>query len=178
MQAFCTSVPHRVVVPCDSTAFLLPFISNKFIHCPHFRKFFTSFFYWGTHMKRICIYAVWRNAAHCLSIRYKHGVLSIRLNGSSWFSARTDGSFVFARLRQCAPHLIHASLSLPSPQSKRHLDPLSYFCAAQGRVSSGMPGHVRSHKNCPLAWGELYPNLIHSFLGQPDSTRQTASRSV
>jgi len=47
-------------------------------------------------------------------------------------------------------------------------------------VSSGMPGHVFSPKNCPLAWGDLdlCLGLIHGSLGPPESTSQTASRSV
>jgi len=52
------------------------------------------------------------------------------------------------------------------------------FCTAHGRVSSGMPGHVLSPKNCLLACGDLDPHLIHGSLGPPESTCQTASRSV
>jgi len=29
MQAFCTSAPHRAVVPCDSTAFLIIYVSRQ-----------------------------------------------------------------------------------------------------------------------------------------------------
>ena len=29
VQAFCTSAPHRAVVPCDSTAFLILFYSDQ-----------------------------------------------------------------------------------------------------------------------------------------------------
>jgi len=37
-------------------------------------------------------------------------------------------SMVFARLRQYAPHLIHASLGPPESSPKRHLDRFSRFC--------------------------------------------------
>ena len=66
------------------------------------------------------------------------------------------GSMVFARLRQCAPHLIHAS--------------------ACGRASLGIPGYVLSPKTSPLAWGDLDPHLIHGSLGPPKSTTQMASQ--
>jgi len=44
-------------------------------------------------------------------------------------------------------------------------------------VSSGMPGHVLSRKNCPFVWGSE-PNLMHASLDPPESITQTASRSV
>jgi len=46
-----------------------------------------------------------------------------------------DGSVVFARLRQCALHLTHASLGHPRPYPKRHLDRFSRFCTSHGRES-------------------------------------------
>jgi len=42
---------------------------------------------------------------------------------------------------------------------------LSTCSTTHGRVSSDMPGHVLSPKNCPLAWGDLDPHLTHGFLG-------------
>ena len=33
MQAFCTSAPHRAVVPCDSTAFLFSLAYGPFAAC-------------------------------------------------------------------------------------------------------------------------------------------------
>jgi len=41
-----------------------------------------------------------------------------------------DSLMVFARRRQCAPHLIHAYLGPPSPQPKWHLDWSSCICTA------------------------------------------------
>ena len=37
---------------------------------------------------------------------------------------------------------------------------------------------ISPKKSCPLAWGDLNPHLIHGSLGPPESTAQTASRSV
>jgi len=54
------------------------------------------------------------------------------------------GSLVFARWRQCAPHQYMLPWAQPSPQPERHLDRFRHFCTAQGRASSGMPGHVLS----------------------------------
>jgi len=48
------------------------------------------------------------------------------------------------------------------------------FCTAHvSIVSSGIPGHVLSHKNCAFAWGDLDPSLIHGFLAHasPQSKR-------
>jgi len=58
-----------------------------------------------------------------------------------------DSSVVFAGWRQCAPHVTHAN---PSPKPKWHLNRFSHFSTAHGRVSSGMPMHVLSGKNCPF----------------------------
>jgi len=41
-----------------------------------------------------------------------------------------------------------------------------------------MPGYVLFPTNCRLACGDLDHHLIHSFLCQPESTTQIASRSV
>jgi len=56
-----------------------------------------------------------------------------RPNNNNWsFDKKTasplhsEGSIVFARLRQCAPHIIHPPLG-PSPQPKRHLCRFSHF---------------------------------------------------
>jgi len=41
-------------------------------------------------------------------------------------------------------------------------------------------GKSRRHplSKCPFPWGDLDPHLIHGSLGPPESTSQTASRSV
>jgi len=70
-----------------------------------------------------------------------------------------DRSIVFARWRQCAPHVTHGSFH-PGPQPKRHLDRLSHICTAHGRMSSDMTEHVLSPKNCRFAWGHLDPWFI------------------
>ena len=88
---------------------------------------------------------------------------------------------IFARLRQCAPHRIHASSRAhahPSPQPKRHLDRFSHFCTCHGTVSSGMPGHALSSKNCPFAWGNLDSHLIHCSFCLPEPKCKTASLSL
>jgi len=46
---------------------------------------------------------------------------------------------------------------------------LQPFCTAHGRVSSGMPRHVLSHKNCTFAWAYLETHLMHGSLGPPNS---------
>ena len=79
------------------------------------------------------------------------------------------------------PHLIHGSMEAwthPNPQPKRHLDQFSHFCTARCRETSGIPGHVLSHKNCTFAWGNLEPHLIRGSTGRPKSKFQMASRLV
>ena len=78
-----------------------------------------------------------------------------------------DGSVVFARWRQCASHLLNASIGPRESTTKRHLDRFSHFCTAHSKVSSGIPGHVFPLKNYTFAWGDLEPHLIHDSLSQP-----------
>jgi len=74
------------------------------------------------------------------------------------------------RWRQYAPHPIHASLGIPSPQPKRHLDRFSHFCTAHGRASLYfIIGRLLTH-------GGPGPHLIHDSLGVSEPTTQTASR--
>jgi len=82
-----------------------------------------------------------------------------------------DDSMVFARLRQCAPHLIHASLG--QPESTTHLDRCSDFCTAHGTVSTGMPGNVLSPKIFRSG-----PPANNASLSPTKSITQMASRSV
>jgi len=51
------------------------------------------------------------------------------------------------------------------------------FFTAHRRVSSGMPRHVLSPKNCVFTFGDLDPHLIrvHDSFGPPESSTQTAS---
>jgi len=86
----------------------------------------------------------------------------------------TDGSVVFARLRQCAPHLIHFSLTsqIASPSvkpflhSSREKVPILY---------NGPP--LFPFKIAHLQWGSGHPSNTW-FSGPPNSTTQTVSRSV
>jgi len=53
------------------------------------------------------------------------------------------------------------------------------FCTAHGRRSLYFTtGRPFSLQNCPFALGDMYPRLLHSFLGPPESTFQTTCRSV
>jgi len=75
------------------------------------------------------------------------------------------------------PHLVHGSLSQSEPTNKMASRLVQLFCTTYGRLSSGMPRHVLSPKNCPFAWG-IWTHLIHASLGSSESTTCTASRSV
>jgi len=84
----------------------------------------------------------------------------------------------FSGIRQVAPVCTPPNTfpwAYTSQQPKQHLDQLSHFCTAHGRVSSGLPRHIISPKNCPFAWGDLDPHLIHGSLGPPESKSKTAS---
>ena len=66
-------------------------------------------------------------------------------------------------------HMI--SLAHSSPQPKQHLDWFCPFCTDDCRVSL----YFTMGCSFPLS---LDPHLIHGFLGPPESSTQTASRSV
>jgi len=88
-----------------------------------------------------------------------------------------------ARWHQCAPHCSMHPWSHPSPQPKQQLDRFSHFAqltAECHRACSGM-SLVPFPKNCPfasVAWGNLGPHQNTGSLDPPESTVQTASRSV
>ena len=42
----------------------------------------------------------------------------------------------------------------------------------------GIPGHALSPKNCPIASGNLHPQVIHGSLSPPKHTIQTTSQLV
>ena len=80
----------------------------------------------------------------------------------------TDGSVVFVRLRQCAPHLVAYI-----PFGIRTALSISI------RPSGPVLGRPRFRpQSCPFTCGDLDPQVIHGSLVPPDSTSQTASRSV
>jgi len=100
------------------------------------------------------------------------------LTTGSIAAAHMDGSVVFARLRQCAPHLIHASLAHPNPNLKRHLD------IGSAVLHSSQQSVPILYNGPPLKlvpyFGGSRPHLIdlHGSFGPPESSTQTTSRSV
>jgi len=73
-----------------------------------------------------------------------HLIITSNSNKNKWskqFDKKTasplymDGSIVFARWRQCAPHLTHASMGHPGPYPKWHLNRFSDCCTAHSRES-------------------------------------------
>jgi len=92
-----------------------------------------------------------------------------------------DGSLVFARWRQCAPHLIHASLSPPESKSQtasRSVQPFLRSSRQSVPISllyNGPPFPLL--KIAPFHGGSELPSSTWS-LGSPVSSIQTASRSV
>ena len=89
-----------------------------------------------------------------------------------------DGSIVFARCHQCAPHLIHASLYPPESTSQtwsQSVQPFSH--SSQQEVPIHDNGPPLSPVNCPFVWGSG-PHLIHGSLGLSKSITQMASQSV
>jgi len=59
-----------------------------------------------------------------------------------------------------------------TPQPKRHLDLFSRFCTAHRRLSLYFTMAAFPREKCPFSWGIWTP------MGQPESSTQTASRSV
>jgi len=78
-----------------------------------------------------------------------------------------DSSIDLATLRQCTPHLTHASLGPPSLYLGRHIDRISRFSAAPDRESL----HFIIVRPFPLkiapSYGDLDLRLIHRFLAHP-----------
>ena len=67
----------------------------------------------------------------------------------------------------------------PTQHPKRHLDRFSRFCTAHGRISQYFTtGRLFSTLKLPLPTGRSGSHLMHGSLGQPESSTQTASRSV
>ena len=80
-------------------------------------------------------------------------------------------------------HLANAiELVLPSarlsPQPKRQIDQFSHVCTADGKVLSGMPGHVFFGGIIAPSHGGSGPYVVHASLGPPKSITQMASRLV
>ena len=73
------------------------------------------------------------------------------------------------------PLLIMLSWTHPSPHTKRHLDRFSRFAQLTANSPYTLQWIVRTFppQNWSFAWGSG-----HGFLGPPESTTQTASRSV
>jgi len=67
----------------------------------------------------------------------------------------------------------------PCAQPKRHLDRFSRFCTDDHRVSLYFTiGRHFPRQHCLFPLRDLDSHPIHGSLGQPESSTQTASRSV
>jgi len=92
---------------------------------------------------------------------------------------QTEGSIVFGRLCQCAPHLIYSSLDPPdsaSQNARQSVQP--YLQGSRQRVPILYNGPPFPLKIAPLRGVDLNPHLIHGSLGPPKSTTQRTSRSL
>jgi len=76
------------------------------------------------------------------------------------------------------PALFIVPWTQPSPGHKRHLDRFSCFCRVHGRASLYLAMAAPLSKIAPSYGGNLDSHLIHRTLGLPESSIQTASRSV
>ena len=81
------------------------------------------------------------------------------------------------RWRQCAIHLIHALLAHTSPQHTRHLDRFSRFAQLTAECRQACPGMCYTLKIALWHLAIWTPSNTF-FFGSPESTPQTASRSV
>jgi len=93
-----------------------------------------------------------------------------------------DGSVVFSRWRQCALHLIHASLSPSESTIQTASRSVQRFLHSSWQAVPILIQWAAFPSELPLAHGGSWPwgiwTLIYAFLGSPESTTQTASRSV
>ena len=96
-----------------------------------------------------------------------------RIATAHWYSP--------CRLRQCAPHLIHAPLG--PPESKIQIpNGVSIGSAVFAQLTAECPYTVQWSAHSPsklaLPMWDLDLHLIHGSLGPPQSLTQMASRSV
>jgi len=97
-----------------------------------------------------------------------------------------DGSVVFARWRQCAPRPNTCFCGPTRVQIPNGISIGSAFCTAHGRVSLYFIYlfiyftlcHLSLSLTISPSHGDLNPYLIHGSVGPPESSPQTASRSV
>ena len=100
-------------------------------------------------------------------ICWKH---NIRDYGRSLYTICVHGSWL--RDGWCA-------LSLTQPPAESISPGMAWKCLFVHRHS--VVRHSRActfPKNCPFAWGDLDPHLIHGSFSPPESTTQTANRLV
>ena len=101
-----------------------------------------------------------------------------------------DGSIIFATWRQCAlpcGHIgatwrIWLNLCFLWPTHVHNPNSISIGSAVFAQMTAQCPYLLQwdapsLSQNCPFPWGYV-PHLIHGSLGQPESSTQTASRSV
>ena len=87
----------------------------------------------------------------------------------------------FSDIRQLAPLCTSLNTCILGPTQVHNQNSISISSAIFAQimtVSLGMPMHVLSTTNCPLAWGDLDLHLTHGSLGPPEPISKTASRSV
>jgi len=85
-----------------------------------------------------------------------------------------DGSIVFARLQECASHLIHAH---PSSNPKQHLDQSAVFAPLTAERPYTLQWTALPPQNCLFPWG-IWTHVVHNALGPSKPTTQTASQLV
>jgi len=90
---------------------------------------------------------------------------------------QTHNPITYARLRQCAPHVTHASFSPPESTIQTASRSVQPFLHSSWQSIWACPGMSFPLKIAP-SHGDLDPHLILISLGPPESITQTASRSV
>jgi len=76
-----------------------------------------------------------------------------------------DGSVVFVKWRQCAPHLIYASLGPPESSTQMAFPSVqSFLHSSQQSIPILYSGPPFPPQNCPLPWGIWTPSNSR-FLG-------------
>ena len=76
------------------------------------------------------------------------------------------------------PHLTHDSLGISEPTTQRASRPVLPFLQMTAECPYTLQWDAPSPSKSLLLMGDLDPHLIHGSVGQPESSTQTASRSV
>jgi len=107
---------------------------------------------------RLNLCFIWPTRVHNINGKSISAAVSAQLRAESHLHWETLAPKISPSHAASGPHLIHDSLAILSPQSKRHHDRFSYFLSGDRRVSLYFTMGASFPKNCPFLWGIWTPS--------------------